>query len=75
MGSRVCLRIDENLVKSAQFGRIDEAAERDPCPCAKIVQMKMEKDAVNVPLRVSVAINRLDGSSDLGEDAQFLCHV
>ena len=35
----------------------------------------MEKDAVNVPLRVSAAINRLDGSLDLGEDAQFLCHV
>jgi hypothetical protein len=30
---------------------------------------------VNVPLRVSVAINRLDGRLDLGEDTQFLCHV
>jgi hypothetical protein len=30
---------------------------------------------VNVPLRVSVAINRLDGCLNLGEDTQFLCHV
>ncbi len=35
----------------------------------------MEKDAVNLPLRVSAAISRLDGSLNLGEDAQLLCHV
>ena len=35
----------------------------------------MEKDPVIVPLRLSAAINRLDGGLDLGEDAQFLCHV
>ena len=28
-----------------------------------------------MPIRVSAAIHRLDGSFDLGEDAQFLCHV
>ena len=27
------------------------------------------------PLRVSVTINRLDGSLDFVEDAQLLCHV
>ena len=30
---------------------------------------------LNVPLRVSATINRLDGSLDFGEDAQLLCHV
>ena len=39
------------------------------------MQIIMEKDAVNVPLRVSATINQLDGSLDLGENAQFLCHV
>lgn len=39
------------------------------------MQKKMETDEVNVPLRVSAAINRLDGSVDLGEGAQLLCHV
>jgi len=37
--------------------------------------MTMEEDLANVPLRVSAAINRLDGSLDFGEDAQFLWHV
>ena len=37
--------------------------------------MTMEKDPVIVPLRLSAVINRLDGSLDLCEDAQFLCHV
>ena len=44
-------------------------------PCAKLMQMKLEKEAINVPLRVSAAIHQLDGSFDLGENAQFLCHV
>jgi hypothetical protein len=74
-GLRVCLWMDDNLVKNAQVGRIDEATRRDPCPCAKIVQMTMEKDPVIMPLRLSAAINRLDGGLDLCEDAQFLCHV
>jgi hypothetical protein len=67
--------MDDYLVKSAQVGRIDEAARRDPCLCAKIVQMTMEKAAVDVRLRISAAINRFDGSLDLGKDAQFPCHV
>jgi hypothetical protein len=37
--------------------------------------MTMEKAAVDVPLRISAAIDRLDGSLDLGKDVQFLCHV
>jgi hypothetical protein len=37
--------------------------------------MTMEKAAVDVLLRISAAIDRLDGSLDLGKDAQFLCHV
>jgi hypothetical protein len=35
----------------------------------------MEKEALNVPLRVSAAINRIDGSLDFAQDAQLLCHV
>ena len=67
--------MDDNLVKSAQVGSIDPATQRDPDLRAKIVQMTMEMDEVNVPLRISAAINRPDGSLDLGKDAQFLCHV
>jgi hypothetical protein len=33
--------------------------------------MTMEKAAVDVLLRISAAIDRLDGSLDLGKDAQF----
>lgn len=44
-------------------------------PCAKIMKMRMEQEAVNAPLRVSAAIHRLDGGFDLGENVQFLCHV
>ena len=35
----------------------------------------MDEEAANVSLRASAAINRLEGSLDLGKDAQFLSHV
>ena len=65
------LWMDDNLVKSAQVGRIDEATRRAPCLYTTIMQMTMEKDEVSMPLRISAAINRPDGSLDLDEDAQF----
>lgn len=41
----------------------------------KILPMTIEKEAVQGPLRVSAAINQLDGSLNFGENPQLLCHV
>ena len=66
--------MDNNLVKSAQAGRIAAAASVT-LAFAKAMQTTMEVDALRVPLGVSTTINGLDGSEDLSKDAQLLCHV
>ena len=43
--------------------------------CQKSRQLTVEREAMSLPLLVSAAINRFDGSLDLGEDAQFVGHV
>ena len=57
--------MDGSLVKSAQAGRIDAAAN-GPCTCAKIVQMTMEKDPVIVSSRVLAEIQAAIKSADRG---------